>query len=39
MDDAVDETITMVLDKGGQVVFVEDGELALHDRIAMILRY
>jgi len=39
LDDAVDETITMVLDKGGQVVFVEDGELALHDRIAMILRY
>jgi len=39
MDDAVDEVITTVLDKGGQVVFVEDGELALHDRIAMILRY
>jgi hypothetical protein len=39
MDDAVDEVITMVLNKGGHVVFVEDGELALHDRIAMILRY
>src|SRR5262245_46209490 len=39
MDDAVDEVITMVLGKGGQVVFVEDGELALHDRIALILRY
>jgi hypothetical protein len=39
MDDAVDEVITTVLNKGGQVVFVEDGELALHDRIAMILRY
>jgi hypothetical protein len=35
----VDEVITMVLARGGQVVFVEDGELALHDRIAMILRF
>ena len=39
MDDAVDEVITAVLDKGGQAVFVEDGELAVHDRIALILRY
>jgi hypothetical protein len=39
MDDAVDEVITTVLNKGGQVVFVEDGELAVHDRIAMMLRY
>jgi hypothetical protein len=39
MDDAVDEAITTVIAKGGQVVFVEDGELALHDRIALILRY
>ena len=39
MDDAVDEVITTVLNKGGQVVFVEDGELAVHERIAMILRY
>ena len=39
LDDAVDEVITTVLAKGGRVVFVEDGELALHDRIAMILRY
>src|SRR5262245_41019930 len=39
MDDAVDEVITTVLAKGGQVVFVEDGDLALHDRIAMVLRY
>src|SRR5262245_3489115 len=39
MDDAVDEVITTVLGKGGQVVFVEDGKLARHDRIAMILRY
>jgi hypothetical protein len=28
-----------VLAKGGQVVFVEDGELAFHERIALILRY
>jgi hypothetical protein len=39
MDDAVDEVITTVLGKGGQVVFVEDGELALHNRIALLLRY
>jgi hypothetical protein len=39
MDDAVDEVITSVLGKGGQVVFVEDGELAFHNRIALILRY
>jgi hypothetical protein len=39
LDDAVDEVITSVLDKGGQVAFVDDGDLALHDRIALILRY
>ncbi len=39
IDDAVDEVVTMVLQKGGRVVFVEDGELALHDRIALNLRY
>jgi release factor family 3 len=39
LDDAVDEAITTVLTKGGRVVFVEDGELALHGRIALILRY
>ena len=39
MDDAVDEVITTVLGKGGQVVFVEDGALVLHDRIAPIMRY
>jgi hypothetical protein len=39
VDDAVDQVITTVLDKGGRVVFVEDGELALHGRIAIILRY
>ncbi len=39
LDDAVDEVITTVLAKGGRVVFVEPGELALHSRIALILRY
>lgn len=39
MDDAVDEVITTVLANGGRVVFVEDGELAFHGRIALILRY
>lgn len=39
MDDAVDEIIEAVLDKQGEVVFVENGSLAEHQRIAMILRY
>jgi hypothetical protein len=39
LDDAVDEVIETVLAKGGEVVFVEDGELAFHDRISLILRY
>jgi len=39
LDDAVDEVITAVLEKGGRVVFVEDGELEKHGRIALILRY
>ena len=39
LDDAVDEVVTSVLEKGGDVVFVEDGELAQHGRIALILRY
>jgi hypothetical protein len=39
IDDAVDEVIEVVLTKGGQVVFVENGALAEHQRIALILRY
>jgi len=39
LDDAVDELIEMVLDKGGEVVFVEDGALANYGRVALILRY
>ncbi|MBX3035467.1 MAG: hypothetical protein KF758_01025 [Anaerolineales bacterium] len=39
IDDAVDEIIESVLDKQGQVVFVENGQLDKHQRIALILRY
>lgn len=39
LDDAVDATIAAVLEKGGRVVFVDDGTLAAHSRIALILRY
>jgi len=39
IDDAVDEVIETVLAKGGQVVFVDPGHLAEHQRIALILRY
>ncbi|MBR9977063.1 MAG: hypothetical protein KFH87_03160 [Bacteroidetes bacterium] len=39
MHDAVDNVIEEVLRKQGQVVFVEKGSLAEHDRIALILRY
>jgi hypothetical protein len=39
MDDAVDELIETVINKGGKVYFVENGVLEKYDRIAMILRY
>lgn len=39
MDDAVDEIIETVLSKQGRVVFVENGQLEAHQRIALILRY
>jgi hypothetical protein len=39
MDDAVDEIIETVLSKQGQVVFVDDGQLQAHQRIALVLRY
>ena len=39
LDDAVEEVVTLALEKGGRVVFVENGELSAHDRIALILRY
>ncbi len=39
LDDAVDEVIETVLAKGGRVVFVDDGTLEAHGRIALTLRY
>lgn len=39
LDDAVDAAVATVLEKGGRVVFVDDGALSIHGRIAMILRY
>lgn len=39
IDDAVDEIIETVLDKQGRVVFVDNGSLQTHQRIALILRY
>lgn len=39
LDDAVDELVEMVLEKGGEVVFVEEGTLAEYARVALILRY
>ncbi len=38
-DDAVDEVIEAVIMKGGEVVFLEDGTLDEHQRIALTLRY
>jgi hypothetical protein len=39
LDDAVDEVITHALDKGGRVAFVRDGDLSIHNHIALVLRY
>ncbi len=39
IDDAVDEVIQAVLAHQGKVTFLEDGLLADHQRIALILRY
>lgn len=39
MDDAVDDIIETVLNKQGRVVFVENGKLEEHRRIAMVLRF
>jgi len=38
LDDAVDEVIETVLDRGGWVAFVADGALAEHGRIALTLQ-
>lgn len=39
LDDAGDEIIQTVLEKQGQVVFVDNGALEQHRQIALILRY
>ncbi len=39
MPDAVDEVAEIVIDKGGRVVFVDDGTLGNHYKIAAVLRY
>lgn len=39
LDDAVDELTEMVLEKGGEVVFVDEGALTDYARVALILRY
>lgn len=39
LDDAVDEIIETMLEKGGEVVFVDDGHLSQYERIALMLRY
>jgi Bacterial archaeo-eukaryotic release factor family 3 len=39
IDDAVDDLIVTVLDKGGRVVFVDRGALEPYQRIALITRY
>ena len=37
--DAVDDAIELVLKFGGDVVFVENGKLEDHSRIALITRF
>lgn len=39
IDDAVDELIEMVIQKSGKAAFVENGSLAIHQKVAAILRY
>lgn len=39
IDDAVDEIIEAVISMGGDVIFMEDGQLADHQRMALILRF
>jgi hypothetical protein len=39
IDDAVDELIEMVMAKGGEVRFLEDGSLSDHQRIVALTRY
>lgn len=37
--DVADEIIRIVLEKGGEIQIVENGDLATHERIALLLRY
>jgi hypothetical protein len=39
MEDAVDDLVELVLQKGGQAFFFGDGALATHGRVAAMLRY
>ncbi len=39
LDDAVDEVIATVINRGGRVVFVPNDSLTAHQRIAAIIRY
>jgi hypothetical protein len=39
IDDAVDELIELVLDRGGDVVIIEPGALGVHGPVAALLRY
>lgn len=38
-EDAVDDLIEMVINKGGNVIFTEDGKLESHQQLAAITRY
>jgi hypothetical protein len=38
-EDAVDDLIELVLDKGGDIVFLENGKLQSHQHLAAITRY
>lgn len=39
LDDAIDELSEVVVEKGGEVLFVDDGTLADCGRLALVLRY
>jgi hypothetical protein len=39
LDDAVNDLLEVVIDKGGDVIFVENGKLAKYDRIAAVLKH
>lgn len=39
LDDAVDDLVEMVLDRGGRVVFVDPPQLEKHQKVAAVLRY